>query len=90
MLMMLSKQIETLALKAFVGCDVLPRYKFVYAVESGLIGFSHCFFFANASTVCSHRVLCSQEIFLKRKANIIFYICRYLLFHFLVILTLMV
>lgn len=87
---MLSKQIESLALKAFVGCDVLPRYKFVYAVGSGLTGFSHCFFFANASTVCSHRVLCSQEILLKRKANIIFYICRYLLFHSLVILTLMV
>lgn len=61
MLMMLLKQNETLALKSFMGCDVMPRDKFVYVVESRFNGFSHCFLFAHASTVCSCRVLGSQE-----------------------------
>lgn len=80
MLVMLLKQNETLALKAFMGYDVMPRDKFIYAVESGLTGFSHSFLFACASTVCSCRVLGSDGILLKRKTNTVFYICRHLLF----------
>lgn len=67
MLMLLLKQNETIAQKAFMGSDVMPRDKFVYVAESRLAGFSHCLFLANVSTVCSCRVGFLRNIFEKEK-----------------------
>jgi len=77
MLRMLLKQNESLALKAFTGCDVMPRNEFVYVVASGLTGFSHCFLFVHASTVSSCRMLGSQERLLKTKKKNKKFFCMY-------------
>lgn len=55
-----------------MDCDVMPRDKFVYVVERGFTGLSHCFLSAHASTVCSFRVLGSQDMFWKEKQTLSF------------------
>lgn len=58
-----------------MDCGVMPRDKFVYVVEGGFTGLSHCFLSAHGSTVCSCRMLGFKDV-LERKTNIIF--CIYI------------
>lgn len=70
-----------------MDCGVMLRDKFVYVVEGGFTGLSHCFLSAHGSTVCSCRMLGFQGMFWREKQTLPF-VCIYISFDLLfVILT---